>query len=88
MIGLLLLIPILALLLLDYFVADEYRMIAQKKGYCGRKYFWWSFFLGFVGYLMVVALPERNRPWGEKTPECPATATQESTPPCRRNEYC
>lgn len=59
MITLLLLIPIAALLILDYFIADEFRCIAQRKGYCGRKYFWWSFFTGFVGYLMVAALPNR-----------------------------
>lgn len=59
MIGLILLIPILALLLLDYFIADEFRCIAVRKGYCGRKYFWWSFFTGFIGYMMVIALPDR-----------------------------
>lgn len=60
MIGLILLIPILALLLLDYFIADEYRAIAARKGYCGRKYFWWCFFTAFVGYVMVAALPDRS----------------------------
>lgn len=59
MLTLMLLIPIAALLILDYFIADEFRCIAQMKGYCGRKYFWWSFFTGFVGYLMVAALPNR-----------------------------
>lgn len=59
MLTLLLLIPIAVLLVLDYFIADEFRCIAQRKGYCGRRYFWWSFFTGFVGYLMVAALPNR-----------------------------
>lgn len=58
---LLILIPIALLLVLDYFIADEFRCIAQKKGYCGKKYFWWSFFTGFVGYLMVAALPDKSR---------------------------
>lgn len=83
MVTLLILIPVLALLVLDYFVAEEYQSIASRKGYCGRKYFWWSFFLGFVGYLMVVALPERRGPWPEeKTTECP----QQPAIPCR-NDY-
>lgn len=73
MLGLLLLIPIMALLILDYFIAEEYRMIALKKGYCGRKYFWWSFFLGFVGYLMVASLPDRGGFREEETCRaCPA----------------
>lgn len=81
MLALLLLIPIAALLILDYFIADEFRSIAQRKGYCGRKYFWWSFFTGFIGYLMVVALPDRGRFHAGEAPRCPA---QE---PCRSN-YC
>lgn len=59
MLGLLLLIPIAALLFLDYFIADEFRRIAMRKGYCARRYFWWCFFLGIVGYMMVIALPNR-----------------------------
>lgn len=77
MIGLLLLIPILALLLLDYFIADEYRAIAAKKGHCGRKYFWWCFFTGFVGYLMVAALPDRAH-FRAEVPE----------KTCRSCDYC
>lgn len=60
MITLIVLIAILALLLLDYFIADAYRAIAKRKGYCTRKYFWWCFFTGFVGYVMVAALPDRS----------------------------
>lgn len=62
MLTLLILIPIILLLILDYFIADEFRSIAARKGYCGRKYFWWCFFCTFVGYLMVVALPSKS-PW-------------------------
>lgn len=68
---LLILIPIAALLILDYFIADEFRNIARYKGYCDRKYFWWSFFTGIIGYLMVIALPERNRPWGTEEKQTP-----------------
>lgn len=59
MLSVITLLIVAAVLVLDYFIADEFRNIAAKKGFCGRKYFWWSFFLGIVGYLMVVALPDR-----------------------------
>lgn len=69
MLGLLLIIPILAVLFIRYFIADEYQTIAMRKGYCARRYFWWCFFLGIVGYLMVVALPDRHYfRAGEKEP--------------------
>jgi hypothetical protein len=43
--------------LLLYGVAKEFGKIAEMKGHNGRTYFWWTFWLGFVGMLMVVALP-------------------------------
>ena len=33
---------------------------AQKKGHIQKKYFWLCFLLGAVGYLLVVALPDRG----------------------------
>ncbi len=80
MIGLILLIPILALLLLDYFIADEFHAIAVRKGHCGRKYFWWCFFTGFVGYVMVAALPDKSFLRTE-APEKPQAG-------CRICNYC
>jgi hypothetical protein len=44
-------------LVIDYFVAKAFQDIATMKGHSETKYFWYSFFLGFIGYLMVVALP-------------------------------
>lgn len=82
MITLLILIPIAALLILDYFIADEFRAIAARKGFCGRKYFWWSFFCTFVGYLMVVALPDRNPLWTAETEKTRAA----QIPGCRQND--
>ena len=39
-----------------------FRDIAREKGYDEGKYFWWTFLLGLVGMLMVIALPDRGAP--------------------------
>ena len=41
-------------------IAYEFRNIAEMKGHDGKKYFWWCFVFTAVGYLMVVALPDRK----------------------------
>ena len=47
-------------LILAIFIAKEFENIAEMKGHYGRKYFWWSFLLGLVGWLMVIALPDKT----------------------------
>ena len=49
------------ILLIAYFAALEFQTIAEMKGHSEKKYFWWSFLVGFVGMLMVVALPDRSK---------------------------
>lgn len=44
------------------FISKEFEHIAVLKGHDGRRYFWWTFFLGPVGMLMVIALPTVSRP--------------------------
>lgn len=44
-------------LYIDYLIANEFYNIARQKGYETKKYFWFCFWLGIVGYLMVIALP-------------------------------
>lgn len=39
-------------------IAKEFASIAEKKGHNGKRYFWWTFWLGVVGMLMVIALPD------------------------------
>ena len=34
--------------------------IAEEKGYDRRKYLLWCFFGGLLGYMMVIALPDRS----------------------------
>ena len=49
----------IAVIVLWYFVAAEFRRIAAMKGHDEARYFWWTFLLGPVGMLMVVALPQK-----------------------------
>lgn len=44
----------------DYDIAKEFQRIAEMKGHYDKKYFWWSFGLGLIGYAMVIALPDRS----------------------------
>ena len=45
---------------LSFVAALEFSSIAVEKGHDGTKYFWYTFLLGIMGALMVVALPDRN----------------------------
>ena len=54
---------ILAILWVIYFViavkvSEKFESIAEMKGHNG--YFWWCFWLGPVGWAMVIALPDRK----------------------------
>ena len=44
---------------LDWFVAKRFDEIAQMKGQPPEAYFWWCFWLGVIGWAMVIALPDR-----------------------------
>ena len=48
-------------LILDYYIAKWFSEAAEAKGYHDSKYFWICYFLGFIGYLLVIALPNRNQ---------------------------
>lgn len=47
-------------IVIAFIVASEFASTANEKGYDGTKYFWYTLFLGIVGALMVIALPDRN----------------------------
>lgn len=55
----------LLVLAFAYAFAKEFESIADMKGHYGRRYFWFTFFFGPVGMLMVIALPDR---YGTKKP--------------------
>lgn len=43
-----------------WLVAKEFYAAAKAKGYSEKKYLWICFLLGVIGYLLVVALPDRG----------------------------
>lgn len=45
---------------LAYYIAKWFYEVAEEKGYHNKKYFWICFWLGWIGYLLVVALPDRG----------------------------
>lgn len=54
------LIGAILLIWIDYLVSNEFYLAAQAKGYARKKYFWICFLLGVIGYLLVIALPDRS----------------------------
>lgn len=58
---LLLIIAVCCLILWGlYLLAQEFYKVAKAKGYPQKKYLWLSFWLGIIGYLLVIALPDRG----------------------------
>ena len=49
-----------AFIVLDYFIAKWFFEAAEEKGYHDKKYFWICFWLGWVGWVLVCALPDRG----------------------------
>lgn len=49
-----------AFIVLDYFIAKWFFEAAEEKGYHNKKYFWICFWLGWVGWVLVCALPDRG----------------------------
>ena len=63
-------------LYINYAIANEFQIAAKDKGYPERKYFWYCFFFGIIGYLMVIALPDHSR-----IPTIRTASTSKHTPP-------
>lgn len=53
-------LAVIAVLVIKILVAREFGRIAEDKGYEERKYYVLPFFLGIIGYLLIVALPDRH----------------------------
>ena len=45
---------------LCFFLASEFSEVAATKGYTNKKYYWICFWLGLPGWLLVIALPNRE----------------------------
>lgn len=54
------LLALAAVLVLAYFYAKWFYEVAEKKGHHDKKYFWICFWFGFIGFLLVIALPDRG----------------------------
>ena len=50
----------LALLAVHYFVAEEFYKVAAMKGWSQKKYRMAALLLWIVGYLLIIALPDRT----------------------------
>lgn len=46
--------------ILDNYIAKCFAEAAEAKGYRESKYFWICFWLGVIGYLLVIALPDHG----------------------------
>jgi hypothetical protein len=51
----------IAVIAIDILISLEFYKIAEMKGHPERKYLWLSVLLGIIGYLLVVALPDRRQ---------------------------
>ena len=45
---------------LQWYLAEQFAEAAKAKGYHDTKYFWICFWLSWIGYLLVIALPDRG----------------------------
>ncbi len=52
---------VLVYFVLAFVIAGWFSEAAGEKGYSSTKYFWICFFMGLVGQLLVIALPDRGR---------------------------
>ena len=55
------LIAIVVAFAVFYFIAREFYEIAEMKGFTESKYLWIPFLFPIGGYLLVIALPDRNQ---------------------------
>lgn len=62
-----------AVLAIDWFGAKAMYDIAVMKGHPEKKYFWWCFWMAMLGYLMVIALPDRRGAQAQSIPSTDGT---------------
>ena len=48
-------------LLINALLSFYFYEVAKEKGFYRKCYFWIPFFFGFIGYILVAALPDRGR---------------------------
>lgn len=67
-----------ALIYIWYLACREFSFIAAEKGWSERRYFRFCFWLGLVGMLMVIALPDRGDDSPTSTPTAPHSPEPEA----------
>ena len=60
MIGFLVVIALVVLFIIRAFVANRFAGLAEDKGYTNCHIWAWTFWLGLVGMLMVIAMPDKS----------------------------
>ena len=58
--GLILLLIIFGAIWLLLYLAKQFEEVARMKGHYEGKFFWLCFFFSIIGYLLVIALPDRG----------------------------
>ena len=53
-------IVLIILIIINAKIAKNMQNIAADKGYEGKKYWHYCFWLGFIGYAMIIAMPDRK----------------------------
>lgn len=59
--GVMILLIAAVVLYVWYLISKEFYNIADMKGHGDTKYLWLTFFLGLVGALLVIALPDHGK---------------------------
>lgn len=68
----------IVMLFIAWLISSEFQFIAEQKGHVSRKYFWFCFLFGIIGYLMVIALPDRRASY--TPPQAPRVPAPTETP--------
>ena len=58
-------------LILNIVIASGFKTVAEMKNHNGMIHFWWCFFFGIAGWLLVIALPDRSNLSNTETDELP-----------------
>ena len=61
-------IIVIIAIILSVVISSKFQEIAEMKGHSGGPYFWFTFFFGIIGMLMVVALPDHSNKTTETAP--------------------
>lgn len=75
------LVGLVVALCVQHYVARQFYRIAREKGWDERKFYWLSFLLGATGWLLVVALPDRNAPAVVAAPVSSKQVISDELPP-------